>query len=239
MSLSDEIIEKIERYVNNEMSVDERQTFEAEMEKDLEFKKEVEAYIKIFNGFEELNFRKRLKLIGENYKQGGGMIAMDRRPYISYAMAASVAIILFAGLYFFTNLFKPETEIVFNDYYRPETLARGECPQDLAAFPLYNDKKYEEALKAVNSLKPDSILCVTYFKGLVELALNKKEAVDDLKLAATSINNNIRDKAEWYLALALLKQGNKEEAIKMLQKITIDPEHPFYEMAGKALKALQ
>lgn len=56
------------------------------------------------------------------------------------------------------------------------------------------------------------------------------------KLTATANPTLTREKAEWYVALAYVKQGKKKEARSLLTKIAESPQHTYHQKAANLLK---
>lgn len=56
------------------------------------------------------------------------------------------------------------------------------------------------------------------------------------KLTATASSTLTREKAEWYVALAYVKQGKKKEARSLLTKIAESPQHTYHQKAANLLK---
>lgn len=56
------------------------------------------------------------------------------------------------------------------------------------------------------------------------------------KLTDTASSTRTREKAEWYVALAYLKQGKQKEARSLLTKIAETPQHTYQQKARKLLE---
>lgn len=56
------------------------------------------------------------------------------------------------------------------------------------------------------------------------------------KLTDTASSTRTREKAEWYVALAYLKQAKQKEARNLLTKIAETPQHTYHQKARKLLE---
>lgn len=238
MELSEELLRQIEDFLAGELATEEKREFESRMEAEPALKEEVEVQRRLKNAMEVLKTKERLKQAYTLYEGPNKVRPLTRPVWQTYAVAAAVVGLMLGITYFGTNLFKPESEVAFNEFYQPEMSARGECPQELSSFKLYEEKQYEDALAAVVSQKDDSTHCVRYFVGINQLALARlPQAIQSLQIALTSPDITIRRKAEWYLGLAYLRDNNEESAEKTFKAIVErnESENPYVQPASKLL----
>jgi ElaB/YqjD/DUF883 family membrane-anchored ribosome-binding protein len=200
MELTEELLRKIENFLEGKLSVEEKRAFELRVEAEHDLKEEIASQRRLRNAIEVLKTKERLKQAYAIYEGRNKVRPLARPVWQTYAVAAAIVGVMLGITYFGTDVFKPESEVAFNEFYRPEMSARGECPQDLPWFKLYEEKQYEDALAGVVGQKDDSTHCVRYFIGINQLALAKlPQAILSLQIAQTSPDIAIRRKAEWYL----------------------------------------
>lgn len=238
MELSEELLRNIEDYLEGKLLAEEKRAFELRIEAEPALKEEVAAQRRLKNALEVIKTKERLKQAYTEYEEATKVRSLNRPVWQTYAVAASVIGLMLGIIYFGTDIFKPDSEIAFNEFYQPEANARGECPQELPAFSLYEEKQYEDALAAAMTQKDDSTHCVRYFVGINQLALAKlPQAIQSLQIAQTSPNPSIRRKAEWYLGLAYLRDNNEENAEKTFKAIVErnESENPYVQPAAKIL----
>lgn len=238
MELSEELLRQIEDFLEGKLSVEEKRTFELRIEAEPALKEEIVAQRRLKNAIEALKTKERLKLAYTNYQQDSKVRPLNRPVWQTYAVAAAIVGLMLGITYFGTDVFRSDSEVAFNEFYQPEANARGECPQDLPAFKLYEEKQYEDALASVVGQKDDSTHCVRYFVGINQLALARlPQAIQSLQIAQTSPDIVIRRKAEWYLGLAYLRDNNEESAEKTFKAIVErnESENPYVQPAAKLL----
>lgn len=240
MELSDELLQQIDDYLNNRLAPDARAEFEAQMTSQPVLQAEVVTQRRLLNAMATLKTKQKLKEAYQQYALEAAQTPKVRPlPWTTYAVAASVVGIMVTAAYFATNWFKPNTEVAFNQYYQPEVGARGDCPQDLPAFKLYEQKQYQAALLAAQALPDDSTHCISYFMGLNFLATNQfGNAILSLQVAQQSSSLTTRRKAAWYLGLAYLQANDAPQAERVFRKMVSenDPENPYLRPATNILK---
>lgn len=219
-----------DQYLQGEMTVEEKDSFEQHLSHDhelaLEFEtfKEVESQLK--NKFEQeeetVAFKQNLSTIsGKHFNNNKPKVVLMRPWY--YAAAASI-IILF-GLFFF-DYNNPS----FEDYNNPETASfveRGDANATLKeAQTAFNDGRYAEAIPLFEEiLKEKKTPEIQYFYGISLVEVNKypkAEVVFNELIAGTSV---YKEKTKWNLALSKLKQKKYASCKEILQTISQDYEN--------------
>jgi hypothetical protein len=104
-------------------------------------------------------------------------------------------------------------------------------PLDDAYF-YYASGQYKNAITAIDSLHKKQLtrggaadastnLFAQYYKALSLMSLgNIEPAIPLLRQVESSDNPELRDRAQWYLSLAYLKQNEPSNAIRVLEKLT-------------------
>lgn len=250
MELSEEAFDELEAYLDGTMPEAERGAFEARLAADSALREEVATQRALRRALNVQAFRHQLHLAREHQEgtaQSGQTERQDRvlRPrwglpaWQTYAVAASVAVLLLAGVWFWrSGGFQSPEQRAFNEFYRPENRVRGECPADLPAFERYAARDYASALAEVSAQADDSTRCLAYFRGLIYLALDRPAvAIASLTDALRSPVRSLRVRAEWYLALAYLQGDQPSEARRRLARIVgdSDVENPYRTRAQRLL----
>ena len=185
MMFDEDIYKKIDAYVNDDMSVDERTEFEKEMSNDPELAEEVEVneqmllnYGDYAWGFIPKNSRNAEAKALENYFRSEEAIVLSgtierarirykqkhasvRRRNFFYYAAASVVMLFLAGNIFFNQQESPEE--LADKYISWETLpsmtVRGtnKPPSLSKGQQLFNQEKYTEAIAVFETYREESI----------------------------------------------------------------------------------
>lgn len=231
MTERDEIL--LERYVNQELSPEERTEFEVRLEQDTEFAEAYELH-KAMKSFLKENkkstqFATFLEGVSTSYFEGEQQVILEkeespivpiwkRRTFIGGVLAVAAVI---AGTLFFPFLTSPDLYEQFNDH-RPLALAEqsSDANKELTtaeeAFNTGNFQTANTALDKYLHTKPNDVEAQLY-KGIALLELNQSvEASSIFQTIATS-NSLLQPEALWYWALAYLKQGDTTNAKTKLE----------------------
>jgi predicted Zn-dependent protease len=219
-------MELIERYLNDELSAEERKQAEQRMSFDPEFKRKLEVFREFQQMYSEesQSFRTLLKEVDEEYQQ-------DRKPKNSYwLIAASVSLIgLLAAAYFLFLSPAPQPEELYAQNFSlpaDNLTVRGDEDQQLLneAMVLYSDRQFDEALQRFDAWEAqhtDSIP-VMFYSAISQMALGEmKPAITQLRAITLdrSANASYSAASHWYLALAYLKAKQVSEARSLLQDL--------------------
>jgi TolA-binding protein len=219
-----------DQYLQGEMTVEERNSFEKQLAEDHELSSEFETFKEVqlrlktkFEHEEEREaFRANLTTISDkHFNTSKPKVALIRPWYL----AAAASVIILFGLFFF-DYNNPS----FADYDNPETasfLERGDSNAALiGAQTAFNDGKYATAIPLFEEiLKENQTPEIQYFYGvslLEESKYPKAEAVFNELRSGTSA---YKDKATWSLALSKLKQKKYTECKEILETISQDYEN--------------
>ncbi|WP_316636204.1 tetratricopeptide repeat protein [uncultured Flavobacterium sp.] len=220
-----------DQYLQGELTVDERNSFEKQLSEDPEMASEFETFknlhVQLENkfGYEEEReaFKANLKTISDKHFNTSKpkVIALN-----GWYFAAAASVIILFGLFFFNYNQNP----VFEDYNHPEKAAfteRGETKETLKqAEAAFNERKYTEAISLFETiLKENKTPEIEYFYGvslLEESQYKKAETVFNELKSGSSV---YRDKAKWNLALSKLKQKDYKGCKEILGTISEDYEN--------------
>jgi hypothetical protein len=136
-----------------------------------------------------------------------------------YSLAA-VILLTFASVFYFMFR-KPSYEPLFSEYFKPYPnmvpLVRGEESAGTleSAMIEYESENYLGTLRILQNLlqsEPGNDT-VNFYAGTSSLCLNNtKSAILYLRKVAENKNNDLADRALWYLGLAYLKENNIDAA---------------------------
>jgi hypothetical protein len=230
-----------DKYLENELSAEEKINFEKQLVEDLELASAFEIFKELnlhlenkFGNETELKaFQKNLKSISKKHFKTKKPKVVAFKPW-QYAIAASVAVLL--GLFVFQNI-NPS----FDDYNNPEMatfIERGDVNENLKlAQDAFNTKNYKTAIPyfetVLNSTKSPEIL---YFYSVSLLEDNQFQKAETNLLELKSGTSIYKNKATWYLALSKLKQKDFKSCKEIL--LTIPDDFEDYDQVQELLNDL-
>lgn len=242
-----------EAYTNQTLPDSERQALENQLRTDASLRAELRDYQQFKHSLDAVKLKEQLERIHNRLDRQGVLDRTDRPPQPLKSASALrrqrlvwpiiAALLLVGGVYWLTR--PSHTEQIYVTYYQPEPVARGEtiCAPDLMpGLQTYRAGQYEKALNQFMDL-PASQPCVSYYVGLAQLALNQPtlaiRAFESTLKPGITPPPLIRQKAEWYLALAYLKADQPNEAQQQLSLVAQQPDQPFRTVARKVLADLK
>jgi tetratricopeptide (TPR) repeat protein len=232
-NISEELYSRVESYLMDEMSANERSAFENEMASDNDLAKKVHEIKLLLLGIMEKNLQDKLPSFHEGLYQ-------KKTIFKTQWWAAAAAVIIVSALaWVFLNR-KTEPEQLFAKYYTADpglitTMGGSDEYSFDRAMINYKMGKYTEAAtewEALISLKAanDTLL---YFTASAYLAQKEtKKAVPYYEKVAIDKNSAFSDDARWYLGLALIEENKFKEAIQWIEQSN----HPDKETLLTALK---
>ena len=234
------IFNEIERYLLKQMAVEEATSFEQKITADDVLREQVHQTQLLMLAVQEASLETSLKEFHKGVAVNKTTHAIKRRwpKQWLFSAAAFIAVIVIGG-WLWTTIFN-KNDRLFSQYYKPDPgLITAMGTSDNYTFDRamidYKRGNYDAALKAWESLlvnKPDNDT-LNYFVGSSYLAKDITEkAVTHLAKVSGMSNSYFANDANWYMGLALLKQGKKAEALTYIQKA----EHENKEALLKQLK---
>lgn len=240
---------RFDRYLNNELSEEEINSFEEQLKSDADFKEDFDIYSalesslasKFKNEEEAIALQKTLSDLGSHYiKQGENdkketkVISLFR--FRNLMVAASIALLI--GFFLFNNGRSP----VYDDFAQHNSLelvVRGDNNEAISkAETAFNAKNYEEALKQLTILSVNypNDAEISLYMGISQLELNHYVEAETIFNAISEGNSALATKAVWYKALTFLKQKKLRECEEILKTIPESAEE--YPQAKRLLKKL-
>lgn len=260
MELSDELLEQIGAYLSGQLSVAEKDQFETRLQQDPVLQQEVTLQRELKAGLSFLAQKERFRQLHTDLDKRGLLTETDNRidpqpvpalpataaeivplpanrPIFRYglakwAMAASLVLLLGIGWVLYRNQMEKrqtlaQNERHFNDFFSDELIpAPGIAtdPDRLAASP---DK---------NESVQDSVRLRLVVDGMKGEEL--QPAINELTILSTGKPGHWTASAQWYLALALLRNNQSMEARSRLQTIAQLNGHPYQQEAQRLLNQL-
>ena len=230
-----------DQYLENELSAEEKTTFEKQLSEDQELASAFETFKELnlhlenkFGNETELKaFKKNLKSISAAHFKSKKAKVVAFKPG-QYAIAASVAVLV--GLFVFQNI-NPS----FEDYNNPEMatfIERGDVNENLKlAQDAFNSKKYKTAIPHFEVvLQMNKSPEIQYFYAISLLEDNQFQKAETNFTELKSGTSIYKNKATWYLALSKLKQKDYDSCKAIL--LTIPDDFEDYDQVQELLNEL-
>ncbi len=231
-----------DQYLQDELSAEEKATFEKQLVEDAEMASAFETFKDLqvhlenkFGNEAELNaFKENLKTISDDHFKVKKTKVFKLKPW-KYAAAASIALLF--GLFFFKYQSNPSFED-YNQFEQASFTERGTLDANLnQAEDAFNAKKYQEAISFFEAILLENRSAeIQYFYGVSLLETNKIQEAEAVFTDLKAGNSIYKNKAIWSLALAKLKQKNYNACKALLQ--TIPSDYEDYDRVEELLKKL-
>lgn len=230
--------EQIENFLLGKLDDSEQSEFQRQVIENKNLKQEVELLRIILNVAENKSLTEDLESIHQSlYPSSKSSKSIHLWKYIS-GIAASFAIL--ALFWFFYGEKEYSSADLYNQYYQafPEyiTTRNTQTDKNTEAFLQYSKGEFEEAIQLFKTTDRQSE-AVKFYLGMSYMETqNISQAVATFSDLLPG-SETYREQIVWYLSLAYLKQGKKENTIQLLSKID---ENSFqYEQAKELLILLQ
>ncbi|WP_080241177.1 hypothetical protein [Spirosoma rigui] len=256
MKLTEEQYELLEAYLKNELSTSDRTLFEADMRADSDLLAEVDRQREIRLGLRAIGIERVLERAKTQYKStlpaSGTRQPAIVRPLATWrywAMAASIVVILSVAYVAYQETAGGRRDMAYADTMTDELTkgfpATNVPPEVQTRFPdaltSYKAGKYDQVIERLKNTPADkqTVYYKNYFLGLSYLANKQpKEAIPALISASATPSLQLRQKVEWTLALAYVKDNQKQKALPLLKRISADRANPFQSLAQRVLRKL-
>ncbi|MDF9795461.1 tetratricopeptide (TPR) repeat protein [Catalinimonas alkaloidigena] len=229
--MDEKLFEKMEDYIHGRLSASEKDSFETELEKDEALWEEVALHKKLISSIETESLRQMLDQIHEaHFEEETPVVSMQsRRSYFTWAVAASLALFVLAGWWFF-SVQPSQPATLYASYFAPATglpttLGYSNSTDFAEGMVSYKLGEYAEArsywqplLKAAPS--NDTL---NYYVGISFLAEEAPaQALGYLEKVAQTESSVFSNDAHWYQALAYLLNEQEEEARAILNELSAE-----------------
>ncbi len=229
--MNNEITDKIEQYLNNEMQPQERKDFEWQLQNDEVLKNNFNLYNSINNTMkanevsdDENKLAATLKQLNREYfLQGSKVTQGNFKKWL--AAAAAVLILVFGTVYFLSDK-SISTEKLYAAYAEHAAIKiqlRGNTADSLAgiAADKFNNKQYYEALPLLQEYlkqQPGDIQ-MNFSLGICYLEMNRFTGAEKIFSTIATGQTAYTETANWYLALTALKQKDISKCRSILNSI--------------------
>ena len=250
--------EEIRRYLEGDLSHEELKQFEQKLATDPDLAGEVRDYENLVSGLEAAgldHFKSEVEGWETQYLDDRNARQEEVKEEKAFSlaryipMAAAVALLLFAGVYFFLNR-DPAPQALYAEYYTPypdmltdrgdTTINKSGRNMLLAGIEAYNYKNFQLAIENLQTY----IKAQPAHKGAaLYLAISQME-INQFDAAAANFKIAQQDpvfkqQAEWYEALLNLKAGLPERSQAILKIIVDNPHHYRHDDAERLLNSLE
>ncbi|HEY0731568.1 MAG TPA: hypothetical protein VGD33_04055 [Chitinophagaceae bacterium] len=235
------------RYLDGEMDEEERRLFEHKLQADVKLREQLELLhtasetVKYY-GLVDQVARVHKKVISARRQSISGKVVPFRR-FLRYSIAVAASILFILITWQAYNFFKLSPEAVFAeafvDYNIPTT--RGDGQKDTTAFiHLYKTGNYDSLIKLENKY-PAANDQEHFFTGLAHLHQEDAfYAIPPLETVVANAASTYKQDAEYYLAMAYLKNKDYDKALDLMQIIHNNPAHPYNgQFTDKYLRKVQ
>lgn len=237
--ITQEEIELIDQYFNNQLTTSAFNEFEERLIKDPDWAIKVQEQKLTRLGIQQEALSNQLEEFHQHIRPA---IKGISRPFIhTKYLAAAASILVVAGALLWILIFNNSSEKqLYSKFYQPDEglptlMGVSENYVFEAAMVDYKMGQYQKAINEWEQLLTANAAndTLNYFIGSAYLALdNSDKAITYFDKTLSVTQTAFLQEAQWYKALALLKNGNKEAAIELLKHT----QHPMKEQLLAKLK---
>ncbi len=224
------MLEQIEKYLNNELSLQEKQVFESQLSTDKELIKEFAFYANVHTASKQLANEKRKEQFDNLRKDISSRPVRKIKPMI-WASGLAASVILVLGFWWFSQTATSNAEILADVYIQEhfENLPvkmDGNADSLQMGLRLFNEKKLNGAQKIFEDIlqRKNSDSEATKFAGITALRLQKYDKAIQYFQALSQQTNLYANPGKFYEALALMKKNttDRKAAKKILNEVIIN-----------------
>lgn len=243
--------EKIEAYLDDELSSSDKLAFEKEIAEDSNLRNEVDLHKSLQSELSEdvLNLKEKLRNINSGAKETDKSSGKQAKILRLVMRSVAVAAILGLGIFFLPQLFNESIapEGLYASYYEPYPMALNQRSADGSqetislneAVKNYTQKDYGKAsiqFEELNKLEPDDVYLL--YKANAEQAQgNLNEALNIYEGIIANGNEKYIQQAQWFKSLILINKGDLEEVKSFINSLS--SEHYKSEELEQILKVLE
>jgi len=242
----------IDRYFNDSLGPKEQKLFNNLLQNDSNFKDEFifqKDLRQVIKRSQQEELKSTLSQIEDKAQLNSSFMRIPKK----WMVAASFLLITALGVWGVKSIYYPSNEAIYKTYFQVDRntvqpVVRGESSKTIEylAFVAYESQDFYKAINLFNSVENPDLNYIMYYKGLCYLALDKPDEAISL-LSQVASNKNVDEesislieKANWFTALALLKNNETEKAIAKLSLIQNNPSSNFKKQeAQEVLNYLQ
>ncbi|MEA3494956.1 MAG: hypothetical protein U9R42_02860 [Bacteroidota bacterium] len=254
MEILNENIELIERYMDGNLSEEEKLIVESKIANNPAFADEVELRKEINEAILEADvddFKEKLEIVFQDQQEQNKVL--EHFKSILYGkkkmLVASMLLLVIAisGIFLITN--KNDMQYVIDNYYQPyeaKVLVRSDDTNPITimlntAMQKYEEQEYYEAVGLFEEvLKMDNKNIQGHlFSGISNFEIEEYLKANESFNYIINDNNNLYiDQAKWYLGFCYLEMEDKEKALDLFQNIS-ESDSYYKETAKKIVSKLK
>ena len=235
--MEDENNELIVKFLDNDLTGEETIEFKNRIEKDTQFRQEVEKYAKVYISLNAMA-RKSLDMAGVSGKDQKKKSSRASLSVAYRAVAIFIPALIIINIFFYL-IFKPSpsNDQLFSMFMKDTPVGTGRHALTGAGTELIEGGLEDINLAIMETIDqlndPETLLL---FGKVCMKKCRYYEAVSAYKriLTCPMADKSIVEEAQWYLCLCYLKTGDRVQAHSAIQTIIQNPDHLFYK-EGKAL----
>ena len=224
------MLEQIEKYLNNELSLSERQVFENQLSTDSELANEFAFYVNTHTASKQLAEEKRRKQFDNLRTEISGRNNRRIKPLI-WLTGLAASVILALGFWWFTQTSTTNSEILADVYIQEhfENLPvkmDGNADSLQMGLRLFNEKKLNDAQKIFEEIlqRKSNDSEATKYAGITALKLQQYDKAIQYFQALAQQTNLYSNPGKFYEALALMKQNkaDRKKAKEILNEVIVN-----------------
>jgi tetratricopeptide (TPR) repeat protein len=224
------MLEQIEKYLNNELSLSERQVFENQLSTDEELAKEFAFYANVHTASKQLANEKRKEEFDNLRTEISSRPVNKIKPMI-WVSGLAASVILALGFWWFSQTATSNAEILADVYIQEhfENLPvkmDGNADSLQMGLRLFNEQKLKEAQKVFEAIlqRKNSDSEATKYAGITALRLQKYDKAIQYFQDLAQQTNLYSNPGKFYEALALMKQNKRDrnKAKEILNEVIVN-----------------
>lgn len=228
--------EQILKWLDGEMTGEEKTSFEQALASNPQLKAEVESLQMAKNAIRSYGLKENVAAIhSEMMQEMQAPIRMisNRRRIIRYTISVAASILLiFIGITAY-NFFSLSADKLYNQQFQSYELSTVRGTESFTPIEkLYQQKDYKAVTQAEKQLQSKTTE-ENFLTGMSYMELNDlNSAIPEFETVIndrTTSETSYRERAEYYLALAYLKAKNYKKAIEQMESIRNDPHHIYHD----------
>ena len=224
------MLEQIEKYLNNELSLSERQVFENQLSTDSTLAKEFAFYVNSHSASKQLANEKRKEQFEHLRTEISSRSIRKIKPLI-WVSGLAASVILALGFWWFSQTATPNAEILADAYIQEhfENLPvkmDGNSDSLQMGLRLFNEKKLNDAQKIFEDIlqRKNNDSEATKYAGITALKLQQYDKAIQYFQALAQLTNLYSNPGKFYEALALMKKNStdRNKAKEILNEVIIN-----------------
>lgn len=225
--ISQELLETIEAYLNQTMDASQLADFKQRLDQDPDLQQQVEDVSVLLSGIEAAALKEKLdgfhsEMEHTPLERATPVIPIKKRKNGLLRYAAAAAILVSLGLFWIFNQ-APTHEKLFAKHFTPDpglptTMSGSQQFEFDNAMVRYKQGAYQEAAQTWEQMRQQRASdTLDYFIGVAWLAEGASEkTIPLLEGVSTQSDSRFQEEAQFYLALAYIKENQMDKARKLL-----------------------